>query len=243
MNTQIPFIKHLLSFTDKILVATGYRDKGTATKTELIDLSTASNKQCELGDYPIEVYKATGGLVKQRPVICGGYPATSDCYTLKQGTWQFLSSMSEKRKGASSAVLNDRLWVAGGKDDGGNTLKSTEYIHPNGAVTTGPPLPEPLSGHCIVKLNSTTVLLTGSYTSSMRDTTLYFNAETSQFDNGPRMLHGRFNHGCAVYNSPLHGNRPVAIVAGGSADSKAEVLDFTLDNPSWESSKYTNSSF
>ena len=59
-------------------------------------------------------------------------------------------------------------------------------------------------------------------------------------NNGPAMIHNRRNHGCTIFNSPGHENRPVAVVAGGSdgADDKsAEIWDFTQQNSKWIESK------
>ena len=50
-------------------------------------------------------------------------------------------------------------------------------------------------------------------------------------------------HSCAVYQSALHSNRPIAIVAGGWVEdgnhSSTEILDFTINNV-WTKCKYTS---
>ena len=52
----------------------------------------------------------------------------------------------------------------------------------------------------------------------------------------------RWSSGCTVFNSPLHGNRPIALVVGAweicpedvcKADT-TEVLDFTKPSAKWE---------
>ena len=51
--------------------------------------------------------------------------------------------------------------------------------------------------------------------------------------------------GCNKFKSKLHNGRDVIIVVGGSDDfglRKAEVLDYTVENSSWQSGKSNNSS-
>ena len=56
--------------------------------------------------------------------------------------------------------------------------------------------------------------------------------ETSMFD-------ARSRHACTIFQSELHGGRPVAIVAGGwgSVKNKAEIWDYTQKGTSWVESK------
>ena len=72
-------------------------------------------------------------------------------------------------------------------------------------------------------------------------TVLKFNS--SNLNNDPMqmqsMVHARHSHACTVFKSPLHDGRSIAIIAGGccgSAENKAEVLDFTKDGASWQES-------
>ena len=43
---------------------------------------------------------------------------------------------------------------------------------------------------------------------------------------------------CEFFLSPLHGNRPVVLVAGGYAETTAEIFDYTQSN-SWEKGQYS----
>ena len=54
------------------------------------------------------------------------------------------------------------------------------------------------------------------------------------------MVYERSSHTCTVFKSPLHDGRSIAIVAGGygSGPNKAEVLDFTQDEASWQESNF-----
>ena len=51
------------------------------------------------------------------------------------------------------------------------------------------------------------------------------------------MNYGRRDAACTLFKSPLHQNRPVILVSGGSQQASAEVLDYTTNNH-WEESKY-----
>ena len=51
----------------------------------------------------------------------------------------------------------------------------------------------------------------------------------------PSMVYERSNAACTVFNSSLHGGRPVLIVVGsGGWSSTAEILDYTVANASWQ---------
>ena len=62
----------------------------------------------------------------------------------------------------------------------------------------------------------------------------------------PSMVYERSGAACTVYNSSLHGGRPVLIVLGsdtdglsGYSESKtAEILDYTVAGASWQESNF-----
>ena len=76
---------------------------------------------------------------------------------------------------------------------------------------------------------------------------MFFNPEDNTFAPGPSLLFGRLRCGCALFQSPLHDNRPVVLAAGGDATyfrnpdavGTAEVLDYTNTNE-WQQSKLIN---
>ena len=78
--------------------------------------------------------------------------SVSNCYKLDNGTWKPHHSLSTGRHDAAASI-NGEGWmmVSGGRAD--NTiLASTEILTADGWVQ-GPPLPEPLQGHCQVTIN------------------------------------------------------------------------------------------
>ena len=49
------------------------------------------------------------------------------------------------------------------------------------------------------------------------------------------MIYDRWEAGCALFNSGLHGNRPVVLAVGGGS-ATAEIFDYTIAN-NWEQSE------
>ena len=61
----------------------------------------------------------------------------------------------------------------------------------------------------------------------------------------PSMVYERLGTVCTVFNSSLHGGRPVLIVVGSSYHSSgysvsktAEILDYTVAGASWQESNF-----
>ena len=73
---------------------------------------------------------ATGGLLQNSPIVCGGrddnYSISRDCVAIGQPEIEM--KMIEKRVGAASVALDQStLWIVGGWN-GNNDLSSTEFI-------------------------------------------------------------------------------------------------------------------
>merc|ERR1719245_1028931 len=88
----------------KVLITTGYdrsRSSYAVQNTEIVDLEDASFK-CTVSQFPIGVAGATGGLVGDTPLICGGAlrgrQYHKSCYSLKEdGDWKLESSLNTAR--------------------------------------------------------------------------------------------------------------------------------------------------
>ena len=86
-------------------------------------------------------------------------------------------------------------------------------------------------------------MLIGGLLDSGKITATVLKFNSSNLSNDPiliqSMVHERYGHACTIFKSPLHDGRSIAIIAGGccgSAENKAEVLDFTKDGASWQES-------
>ena len=83
-------------------------------------------------------------------------------------------------------------------------------------------------------------MFTTSNDLNFRWSVLLFDPSDNSFTDGPTLIHGRRSAACTLFNSPLHGNRPVVLSVGRS--NKAEILDYTTENE-WEESKYSKTRF
>ena len=142
-------------------------------------------------DFPIGVRGATGGLIGDTVIICGGGDSgyIDECYSLTSEKATLVTHMSVGRWGAASIVLNDNiLWVTGGGGFGGGELASTEYVTVTG-TKPGPELPINLSGHAMVAINSTCSMVIGG-----EDENWYGSASTFFYDhNEGKWINGFMN--------------------------------------------------
>ena len=110
---------------------------------------------------------------------------------------------------SSSAIINQEiLWITGGAFH----QTSTELVDPTlPFALPGPELPLPFDGHCMTKINDSTIVLTGGIGNEgamlMVDTTKDF-----EMTFGPKMKTHRWLHGCAIIEVQ---NEIHVIVAGG----------------------------
>ena len=126
-------------------------------------------------NFPISVEGATGGLIGETVIICGGgyhngynYTIIDECYSLTSEKATLVTHMSVGRSGAASIVFNDdALWVTGGfyhlttiPVDKFEVLNSTEYVTMIKTMP-GPDLPMALEGHAMVSINSTCSMVIG----------------------------------------------------------------------------------
>ena len=102
---------------------------------------------------------AVGGLLHNKPIICGGFfprsGALQECKVLGQPVKKF--KMLETRMLASSVVLNqERLWITGG-----HLKLSTELISVDQPPVKGPDFPFRIDCHSMIHVNSKTIYLIG----------------------------------------------------------------------------------
>ncbi len=202
--------------------------------------------------YPEDVEGATGNLVGETFLSCGGgqdNKATSDkCY--KQGSTTPFAALRTKRRYAASAVVEGKLWVTGGEDANGDQLKLTEFVDPNcGTVQLGPNLPVESSAHCVVIIDSTKAFLIGGccgYTRTKDNTWFYtprtamktgnwpslknknwiynFNSPERGWAPGPMLNEGRLGHVCGVIQDSGNDEKKLVIAAGGYNRKSTEIL-------------------
>ena len=214
---------------------------GSSKLIQVADLM--STRKCtRLPDYPLPVYNAAGSSVKGFPVICGGQRykkrvSVRACFIHERtpySRWRLLAELKHPRSRHASVELHGRLWVTGGKNEKDGRLFSTEFISRNGKVKPGPDLPHEMDDHCMVKLRDGRVMILGGHPD--RRSVMIFNPYDGSFVDGPDMLFDRYSSACAVFNSPMHDERPVVMVIGNK--NFAEIWDYTKSGTTWEKSNY-----
>ena len=169
-------------------------------------------------DFPIDVYGATGGLIGDTVIICGGW-TVDECYSLTSEKATLVTHMSVERQYAASIVINDNtLWVTGGLTGGsiGFRLASTEYVTETGTML-GPDLPMSLYLHAMVAINSSCSMVIGGiftnyYSSSA--STFYYDHNEEEWINGPSLMQAREGHAAGIVTDEVT-NEHFAAVTGG----------------------------
>jgi len=236
----------LISFTfiteKKYVLVTG--SGNDADTMEVID-KEGKNTVCSSAKYPKKWEHATGGVIDEKLLICGGeprrlqYPYPKECYIMgKDMTWSKHADMKAARWRASSTVIQDYLWVTGGIGENRIRLATTEKIYLNGTVEPGINLPDAVSDHCMVEHHNSVYLLGGFDGRDYRRDVLQFLPEMGFTHSVAQpMIRAKSVFACGIFNSKLHSNRPIMVSAGSyySAGKKTgEFWDFTNPDATWQ---------
>jgi hypothetical protein len=196
-------------------------------------------------DFPISVLGATGGLIGDTVIICGGYASSSvdDCYSLTSEKSTLVTHMSYGRRFAASIVINDNtLWVTGGLSDVcmynvcGWSLVSSEYVTVTGTML-GPDLPTSRFHHAMVAINSTCSMVIGGYSQGYviisYGSTFYYDHNEGEWVNGPSLMQKRNGHAAGIVTDEVTGEHFVAVTGGH--DSNFDELNSTeiLQDGEW----------
>ena len=106
----------------KFLITTGSVFTSGTNKSELIDLESANNVCPSFSEYPLKVVYATGGLLQEQPIICGGeylkdegnlrrWIKTDKCYKLTQNGFENFATMTSKRTEAARLQDKDIIFL------------------------------------------------------------------------------------------------------------------------------------
>ena len=196
-----------------------------------MDLQSPNTICKSLPNIPEQVSATIGGLgFKQNPLICGGYTnldISDRCYSLENNQWISSDRAVEARTEAAAAQLQDgRIVVTGGYDG-----YQPEVLTEQGWEGNVPPLPVRVHAHCMVAVNSTTVMAIGGYQNDRTSgKTFYFNANGQSWTEGPELKLKRILPGCGKIRRDKTSQEMRVIVAGGfeyydSATTSVEILD------------------
>ena len=222
--------------SNKVLLVNGIHE---LDGMELLDLE--NNKSCfaNLPKPPLAVVSNFGGIVANDILLlCGGSyagKAHDECHALDlQSDENFIKSLSLQvpRCCGDSVNLNENeILVAGGLDNVGNLLYTTEIVGLNG-VRNGPGLPYPVISPCIVKIGSK-IILTGGYDLDHVFDMVSIYDGNGHWYNGPKMTVPRYDHGCA---SMVLESKEFLVLAGGTgyfANNLDSVDILDIENENW----------
>ncbi len=138
--------------------------------------------------------------------------------------------MNSVRAAAAAAQLQDgKLLVTGGYDDSGSHLNSAEMLTEEGWESNIPSLPVTIYAHCMVTVNSTTVMAIGGVQNGqISGKTFYFTFGEESWTEGPELKDKRGLHSCGKIRRNKESQEMSIIAAGGydgSYLSSVQILD------------------
>ena len=185
---------------------------------EIIDLIDTKYKRTFL-DEKMDRTGAIGGLLKNQPIICGGYSSSGggkvfehECILLGKSKKYELSRLI---MGVSSVVMNQtRLWMIGGCEE--KDERSSEFISLDQPPTKGPELPISLSQNPMLEMDSGIVYIIGGYQPMISNQTWIVDpGKNFEMTTGPSLNMARIEHCVAKMEI---GGKVFIVVAGGQCD-------------------------
>jgi hypothetical protein len=140
--------------------------------------------------------------------------------------------MNSVRVHAVAAQLQDGNLLVTGGSDASDYLNSSEMLTEEGWESNLPSLPVTILGHCMVTVNSTTVMAIGGNQKNpyFSGKTFYFTFGEESWTEGPELKNKRRYHSCGKIRRNKDSQEMSIIVAGGwdgffSYLSSVEILD------------------
>ena len=244
----------ILFTVTKLLFTTGKISGGHQRTSEMIDLAIKSDSSCKnWAEFPKDVDSATGGVIKDTVVICGGGDLNigesfDECYNLNGKVATLITHMSAKRKYAASLVINGAsLWITGGWSSDTGRLASSEYITLEGSIP-GPEMPTRITRHVLVAINRTFSMLIGGMTGSVslndgytqrsistyESVTLqrvyYFEHEGKNWSQGPDLIQARRLHAAGLVTDETTYDEFVIVTGGEYNGILLDSTEILIDN-------------
>ena len=231
------------------MITTGKNADGYQRTSEMIDLAIKSDSSCKnWADFPKDVAGATGGVIKETVVICGGgninigeFEAFDECYSLNGKVAKLITHMSAKRAFAASLVISGAsLWITGGLNTDTNTLATSEYITLEGSIP-GPDMPIPIYVHALVAINKTVAMLIGGRTTGLVTipTVYYFDHEGKNWSQGPDLIQARREHAAGLVTDETTYDEFVIVTGGECNGIMLDSTEILIDNQ-WHLGKITH---
>ena len=230
----------------KFLITTGKNYDGFQRDSRMLDLSIKGGSNCkDWAELPKDVLSATGGVIQDVVVICGGgitagsfSEAFDECYSLNGKTATLFTHMSAKRLYAASLVIDKtKLWITGGLNtDTKNYLASSEFITLEGSKP-GPEMPMPIDHHALVAIDNTLSMLIGGRSESVEtQTTHYFDHQGHNWIQGPDLMQARREHAAGIVTDEVTTEKFVIVTGGDHNGIKLDSTEMLINNQ-WNQGK------
>ncbi len=152
---------------------------------------------------------------------------------MENNDWVSFVNMNSVRAEAAAAQLQDGKLLVTGGNNGSAALSSAEILTAEGWESNIPSLPMPIYGHCMVTVNSTTVMVIGGLQySQISRKTFFFTIGEERWAEGPALKYKRRGHSCGIIRRNKDSQEMSIIVAGGYGGndepndlSSVEILD------------------
>ncbi len=184
------------------MVALGTTRTGPTNNVEIIDLASSEFSCDNFPAYPFATESAKGELgFHDIPLICGGYDADrNECNTFEHTEWRIFGSMTSAKYDfaitKSPFGNHTKLFLTGGKNK--QYLATTEILMKGGFEKALVKLPIDISGHCMILLNRTSIIVIGGEQEVVTLAKTYIlRTENMQWSNGPQLSVPRSFHSCA----------------------------------------------
>jgi hypothetical protein len=127
---------------------------------------------------------------------------------------------SVRYAGAAAQLQDGKLLATGGYDGSFSPLNSAEMLTEEGWESNIPSLPVTIAHHCMVTVNSTTVMAIGGYQNGgYSGKTFYFTFGEESWTEGPELKMKRYGHSCGKIRRNKESQEMSIIVAGGEVYS------------------------
>ena len=151
-------------------------------------------------------------------VICGGYPKTTSCLKLVNGTWNYFAELIKHRYDHVAVSMNGRTFLFGGE----YSRKFSEVLeHGSDSWTEGPTVPgKGIEDGCGVAISKDVLLLIGGDGTEYR--IIKYNVTSDTWKNVTSLETGRFGPKCAWFQNQI-------FITGGGLKGLRSVDILTLD--------------
>jgi hypothetical protein len=149
---------------------------------------------------------------------------------LENSEWVSSESMNQVRSTAAITLLQDGSLLVTGGQNSSFPHNSAEMLSKGGWENKIPSFPVTIDDHCMVNINSTTVMIIGGTQNGQRSgKTFYFTFGEQSWTDGPELKYSRFYHSCQqIRRNQDIPNLSIIVVGGwdGSSElSSVEILD------------------